>query len=48
MKCKAMAAATKTPSRKRFNTFTIFNFNAFILFNINFFNTFNIFALLTS
>ena len=37
MKCKAIAAATKTPSRNCFNTFTIFNFNAFVLLNINFF-----------
>ena len=48
MKSKAIAAATKFPSKNRFNAFTIFNFNAFFIFNINFFNTFNTFTLLTS
>ena len=40
MKSKAIAAATKIPSKNRFNASTIFN--------INFFNTFNTFTLLIS
>ena len=48
MKTKALSAATKTPLRKRFNTFTIFSFNVFIIFNIYFFKTFNTFTLLIS
>ena len=48
MKSKAIAAATKIPSKNHFNAFTVFNFNAFVIFNINFFNTFNTFTLLIS
>ena len=46
MKRKAIAAATKIPSKNRFDAFTIFNFNAFVIFNIKVFNTFNTFTLL--
>ena len=46
MKRKAIAAATKIPSKNRFDAFTIFNFNAFVIFNINVFSTFNTFTLL--
>ena len=46
MKRKAIAAATKIPSKNCFDAFTIFNFNAFVIFNINVFNTFNTFTLL--
>ena len=48
MKSKAIAAATKIPSKNRFNAFTIFNVDTFVIFNINFFNTFNTFTLLIS